>query len=174
MAIQTKDRKRMLKENPLDYNSTEYIGEFNCGGFALQTLDWYIPASWRDYEGGVESEEDLELAFNLCTEDIIKDYEVRGDTDYYLEEIPNYASVPIGVEVIGFRFDVELNDEFDDDDITNRYFLDDFHFIWRDSKGVWWDKPGFTEVKQFTQGLYDDWNGRYNSEIIWFAKRKFL
>lgn len=171
----TKSHEQLIPvlDNPLDYNSMDCVGRFNCGGFALQFLYWYMPDSWSSrWSDCVSDDEDLETLLCDCVEDIKKDFDDQFGGDLSLNEIPDPSAAPIGTEVIGFRFAYYENEycESDSDDEIDRYELDDFHFIWRDPKGQWWDKPGGGDVKEFTDDIYEDWNGRYNGEIVWFAK----
>lgn len=166
-----------LLENPLDYNSTPFVESFNCGGFALQTLDWFIPQSWIDYGYYVVDDEDMESLLEDCCNDILIDYkDFRYNDGYQLSIVSDYKLVPQNVEVIGFRFAYYPNEDYlveEENEDDYQYQLDDFHFIWRDTKGNWWDKPGNGNVKVFFEDeIYEDWNGRYNGKIVWFAKEK--
>ena len=157
---------------PLGLNSDEdALCDFNCGGFALQTFDWYLPNTWFDMDDGLFTLDEIDDLLERAAMDIENDYnEFHGDS--FLVQIPHYIAAPIGQEVVAFRLDVRPNlDEEDPDDEYAQHYIDDFHFLWRDRNGFWWDNPGGTKVKPYDDDPEDDWwNDRYNSNIAWFAK----
>lgn len=153
---------------PLDLNSDEdALYKFNCGGFALQTYDWYVPNTWYDMDDGSFTLDEIDDLLERAAIDIENDYN-EFHKDSFLVQIPHYIAAPIGQEVVAFRLDVQLN--LDEDEYTLHH-IDDFHFLWRDRNGFWWDKQGGLEVKAYDDDPEDDWwNDRYNSSIVWFAK----
>lgn len=166
-----------LLSNPLDYNSSARISNFNCMGFALQTFEWGELDSYSEAEEECDGEIDTDFIVDLCADEIVK---LSNETDGPLIRVYSYEEVPIGIEVVGFR--VAVDEEEIEDTVTlengdidwvgtgkYRKTLDDFHFIWRDEKGCWWHKPGGCLVTNFFGNPNEEW-GRYNSEIAWFAR----
>jgi len=148
----------LIESNPLMYNDTTDISDYNCGGFALQNFKWYRPISLRN-RSYFEDEEDLEITLEGCTEDICLDTKY---TDGKLIKISHYSEAPIGIEVVGFRIGTYID--------TKEIWYDDFHFIWRNEDGKWWHKPGSLEIEEFKTDPDDLWDNRYNGEIVWFAR----
>ena len=160
---------REIEVDPLEYNSRSYRSGFNCGGFALQTLDWYMPESWVEHrDARFEEEYNVIKAFERCSFEVERDYNARYDGIDKLVPIDHYSDAPVGVEVVAFRL---AYDELQDEDTGELYYeMDDFHFAWRDAKGKWWDKPGWGDVKELGTDPEEDWNGRYDGPITWYAK----
>lgn len=164
---------KKLLSNPLEYNTSNDTGSYNCMGFSLQTFEWANLSAWYDFDS-----EDVDTMTEMCADEII-DYSEK--TDGPLVRIGSYKEVPIGIEVVGFRigYDGEVPDEgynqetgeWEELDSTHLDY-DDYHFIWRDIDGKWWHKAGASCVEPFVDSLEDgfSWKERYNGPIVWFAR----
>ena len=167
--------------NPLNLNNNRKFvptGVFNCGGFALRNLEWYIPESYcRDWN--ILADE-VRLYLEDCANDIM-------DSNSNLVRIKDIRHVPKRFGVVGFRFAVvdtdpddlyfvdENNEETGEEvpEDTFYHFLD-FHFVRREN-GVWYEKPGRWYIQKMYRNNhtihmpweYDGYN-KYNSDIIWF------
>ena len=131
----------------LEYNSREDIFDFNCGGFAFMNFEWYVPAAYRNAE--YFDEKLVEDCANETLEEMPE-----------LSRVRHYSDVPNEYDVIGFRLGY-----YDDDQI------DDLHHILR-RNGVWYHKIGSAAIYEFYENPDSDWcDGRYNSKIVWFAKK---
>lgn len=139
------------------YNSRSDLYNFNCGGFAFGSLNWYIPES---YEQGQTQEKMLEE----CTRDILRDFPD-------LVRVAHPGAVPKRFDVIGFRLAW-----FPD---KTCYYphgeVDDLHFILRHG-GKWFHKPGCDPVDKMNRKTalkmpWPRWNNNdYDSDIVWFAR----
>lgn len=130
-------------EDPTLLNDAPERSEYNCGGFALGTFDWYIPSGcdYFDPEGTVES--------------ILEDHPE-------LRIIDSPDSVDPLVKVIGFRFGHDWCDED----------WPDFHFLVR-IDGDWYEKQGGWLILPFDRDPWDDWSNddfAYDGEITWFVQ----
>jgi len=148
----------------LALNRPEVLGlhpyDFNCGGFALGTFDWFAPYSYDvlaypDHEEGVDPDD----AFESMVEDI----EIAFP---FLLQVNSYRHVPKRFNVIGFR--LERQDSWNEEDQ-----IGDFHFILR-YRGKWYHKAGGNEIDYFpTTDLQGQmWCGRYDSDIAWFVDKR--
>ena len=132
--------------------------QFNCGGFALGTYDWYRPQSWDYiYEDDYEDEEKYAQAFDEmvtnCTDDILENFSGQ------IRLIKREEDAKRGEVVVFFR----LAD-------------DDFHFVLK-SGNKYFQKRGGTPCLEETtkEEVYsNEWNDRYNSRIVIFARKKYL
>lgn len=159
-----------LQSNPLEYNSKPKLcAKFNCGGFALQTLTWFIPKVWKHGRNeNFYSVEEVDEFVCDCAQSILEEYNERYRDIERLVEVRDYMEVPAGIEVVGFR---AASDSYEDQDTGEEVFeMDDFHFIWRDGNGEWWEKCGWSEVKSLEYEPDDVWSHRYDSQITWFAR----
>ena len=141
-----------LCKNPLDYNSQVDCDTFNCGGFAMQTLDWYMPRVWDINSHMGMSKVAAEQVYDLCFEEIVNRAKELGDevTEVAANDL---RKVPLGVEIVGFRFETYEMHICEDPMVE----IGDFHFIWRDVDGIWWEKPGVNEVRMFRGNPVGDW-----------------
>lgn len=126
---------------------------YNCGGYALNTYSWYLPADWGyDYffNSKKENEEKIEELSNNMLYDFpdmrrIEKIEELQDDEY----------------AIAFR-------------ITKFDYQDDFHFLKRGKNGVWYEKRGKApQITPFpaSQVFAESWHDRYVGKIALFAKK---
>ena len=140
------------------FENSRYKGDFNCGGFALGTYDWYIPQSWHcifedDYDDEEQYTQDFDELVTDCTNDILEDFSGQ------IRLIKREEDANKGEIVVFFR----LAD-------------DDFHFILK-SGNKYFQKRGSTPCLEETtkEEVYsNEWNDRYNSRIVIFARKKYL
>jgi hypothetical protein len=154
---------------------------FNCGGWALQTFNWYHP--WENYNFYYDliessSEDILEYLNSSKIYDDrifkIKDPRLAYMTNTILSEINsgihlinNLSEIRDGEFAVAFRTTVEDIDF-------------DFHFMKRESKNHWSEKLGASRIYEiFKDDEYildgdDDWPLGYSGEIILFAKTKLF
>ena len=128
--------------------------DFNCGGYALETFNWYQPGTEeqnREMFGwcsDMDNEERLELSVNAMLKDFKGVLRVIEDVKELKED--EYA--------IAFR-------------VCER----DFHYAKRNKRGVWFHKTGNAPiVKRYTiEELFSsEWGGVYDSKIVLMAKKK--
>ena len=159
-----------LQSNPLEYNSNPKLcGSFNCGGFALQTLTWFTPKVWKyGSDENFYSVEEVDEFVSDCAQSILEEYNERYRDIECLVEVRDHMEVPTGIEVVGFR---AASESYEDERTGEEVFeMDDFHFIWRDKDGIWWEKGGWAEVRLLEYEPDDVWSHRYDSVITWFAR----
>lgn len=122
--------------------------DYNCGGYALETFDWYLPyASYRPEHGYATTNEGvLKYARYIC------------------------ESVT-GVRII--KNESELNE--DEYLVAFRTCKRDFHFMKRDSQGNWRHKRGHSyRIERITKKevFSEVWPGEYHSPIVLLAVTK--
>ena len=154
------DNIREIKADPYNRLRKRNIrntqcGEFNCGGFALGTIIWYLPIPKRNMyiERGYRDEVDNKKLINKYTQYMLKEFpDLRVIKDIKELQADEYA--------IAFR----LAKDWDDD----------FHFLKRGKNGVWYQKVGgrwgITVVPK-KEVFSDFWNERYSGIIVLFAKK---
>lgn len=171
--------RNLRPKNIEDYNRYTYSSDFNCGGFAINNREWYLPACWRGADTeGIRYDEAMALMED-CALEIA---EVGG-----FKYIDSPEAAAPESEVVGFRFafgvygDEEDEwgccevEEFPDEESfcgDELGEIEDFHFIAR-IDGEWYDKPGALEVREFEDDPEGTWShGRhpYNSRIIWLER----
>jgi len=162
-------------------NSKSNISNYNCGGFALRTHDWYCPDAWmRCRNNSFDTEQEVYNLFEDCVNDMLKDFprltRISHPEDYTGNET-----------LVGFRFAIldsddfadedameEANDEYDRNEGDIYYAADDFHFVTR-VEGTWYHKPGSNFIEVYEGDPTDEcqeWEHypcTYNSEIAWFV-----
>lgn len=141
--------------------STAWTDEYNCAGYALGTFNWLLPYDEEDREIIKENDFNFDLLEETTNTQV---YTVENFTKYLLKTFNNLRVIEYpsqakdNEEVIGMRID--YNDL-------------DFHFIRRKLNKKWYHKIGGCEVTRFNEeNVFKPlWCNRYNSEIVFFAKR---
>lgn len=116
---------------------------YNCGGYALETFSWYVP---RDSHGRVN---------NAMHDDSIQTM---------LKDFPT-------LRIINTIDDLQPNEYA----IAYKTSENDFHFIKRSNNGHWFHKMGdcdIIETMPVNTVFNEKWNGRYDSELTLFAKKR--
>lgn len=128
---------------------------FNCGGFALNTFDWFS-FDWGKYSFGFFVATNAKEAHEKITR-------LSADLLSMFDDLRPIHSIQ------------ELNaDEYA---IAFRLSCDkypDFHFLKRGQNGIWYEKRGHEEkIRIFPKkNLFArKWNDRYGYEIAFFAKK---
>lgn len=132
------------------------LDDYNCGGFALGTFNWYLPyASWS------ETTDNLYFRRHMNTDAIVRYYAnyILLDFGNRIREIKSVEELKVGERAIAFRAGV-----------------DDFHFCVRGKNGVWYHKPGRNTIRRIKRSevFAEEWVSPdhfvvYDSEIILFA-----
>lgn len=160
------DKQNYLsREKVPNENNTDVI-EYNCGGWAFQTFDWFTPYNMEKMKSRFY---DLESCIYIEVEKI-QDRFLWEDVDYMLGTFDNLRVIDSIDEVsekstvIAYRIGVfEDVDEYDYD----------FHFKVR-RNGVWSEKIGGYSIQSCTEeDIFSDWvnpydNFEYSSELILF------
>ena len=121
--------------------------DYNCGGFALGTFEWYVPSSYEeDYDN--ETIEQVEV------EDIRQDY-YKCRLDYYdaCNEIANYFIKNMCNDLTGIR-EIENENELKGNEylVAFKASINDFHYARKLSNGRWFHKMGCEEIREI-----DEW-----------------
>ena len=132
------------------------LEDYNCGGYALGTFNWYLPMSdlsettWRLVEDRKMSVDEIAQYY---ADYILKDFEG------YIRRIQDLKELKKDEQAIAFRVGEE-----------------DFHFCKRGKNGVWYHKPGRNTIRRIkrTEVFAERWVSPnsytiYDSEIILFA-----
>lgn len=159
--------KELYKRNSNPHLFDENVYSTNCGSFALNVTEWYMPYIYDDECDEAMSQysesERSEYVYELLSEgySVIEVMErlIEKDFEFILKTCP--WLIPIKKEeidpkdrVIAYRLSIDNNfdsaDEFDMDDYT------DFHFrVLID--GQWWEKNGAGEVHLVEDMNEDEW-----------------
>ena len=144
--------------------------ETNCGSFALNVTDWYLPY----LEGSVgeddellmyEVDERMRFAYDLAQEgySAMEIMEVITDRDFefILKTCPwlipisekDALSADPKERIVAYRLSLEIPDELEDFDIEEN---GDFHFRVR-IDGDWWEKNGASAVHKVEEAITDIW-----------------
>lgn len=146
---------KLNKKGNRDLNNTNRIG-FNCGGYALETFNWYLP-----YDEEEQGREMFGIFADMPEEEVLE-----ITVNAMLKEFRGRLRVIQKVE--------ELKD--DEYAIAYRVGERDFHYCKRNSRGVWFHKRGQTpKIERMTteQVFSRSWGkGRYTSEVVLLAKKK--
>lgn len=132
--------------------------DYNCGGYALETFNWYVPFKEEEknelhlfsYRACLSVEEILKVTLKS----MIKEF--RGN----LRVIEKVEDLKEGEYAIAYR-------------VGER----DFHFAKRNSKGKWFHKRGsLGRVETMTKEEVlnsKDWDcGRYTSRVVLLARKR--
>lgn len=134
-------KKRNLKNTDRNF--------FNCGGYALNTMNWYCPyEEHKSFCGMV-----IEMGIIEATKYMM---------NFILEDIPNIRLIQEVSELQENEYAVAF-----------RICGDDFHFLKRGKNGIWYQKMGakhYLNTMSATEVFSDRWNWRYNGPVVLFAK----
>lgn len=129
---------------------------YNCGGYALETFDWYRPLN-------------LSCNMDFETDEEVNEY-LEKSVDNMLKEFKDLRRIKDIKEL--------SKDEYA---IAYRVGKMDFHYMRRGDNGIWYHKVGgmhdLNSVKK-EQVFADKWinpydsNCEYTSELVLFAKKK--
>ena len=131
--------------------------EYNCGGFALDTNNWYRPYPKKyAYPGGLEElieDMGIEMATDYMVKYMLKEFDGR------LRVVQNPNEVKFGEKLVLFRLGY---DGFDAD----------FHYIVKDN-GSFWHKMGQSYIEKLLKKevFSENWFGFYDGPIVYFAKK---
>ena len=145
-----KDQYNKKKRRGLD---TVNRFDFNCGGYALETYNWYLPV-----EGLRQASRYFDSWYDEDREEVLED-----TVKHMLKEFKGKLRIIQNVE--------ELKDN--EYAIAYRIGDGDFHFAKRNKKGVWFHKRGKTPyIERMTKEevFSSSWGHRYDSPIVLFAK----
>lgn len=117
--------------------------QYNCGGYALETFNWFIPhPNFARYKNDEDNT-------RVCVESMLAD-------------IPN-------LRIINDVSELKENEYA----FAFRVGDGDFHFIKRANNGHWFHKAGasyFIRTMKTEDVFNTFWSGRYNGPITLFAK----
>ena len=136
--------------NGADY---EYRYEFNCGGYAFDTFDWYLPYSWEFDIDHDLNEENREKVMEEWVECMLKDFEGR------LRVVQNEKDVAESERLILFRSRLTPNT--------------DFHYVVRKGRNFFHKlgcTPEFRRIKK-EEVFSDEWPFGYDGPIVMMAYR---
>lgn len=136
-----------------DRNDSEVDFICNCGGYALETYNWYLPYDDPDefYMGYYKTQEEEERLLTRFTNYILNDF-------------------PGKIRVIEDEAEV-LPDEYL---VALRIGPHDFHFL-KNSRRYWEGKMGArSKIFHYTyeQVYAPHWDNEYVSRIVLFAKKR--
>lgn len=136
--------------------------DYNCGGFAFRTFDWYIPYDYEDY-GDIKV---MYLSDKGLSNDEIKEIMLEDTIKHMLNEfggclrvIDNVEECESDEELIAYR--ISCNKD-------KAYF--DFHFkvhrgdCWQEKNGV--KEPHETDIED-----WEHWPVPYDSDLIFLAHK---
>jgi len=169
-----------------NFNNVE-LSDYNCGGFALNTLNWFMPNC------NICNILDCVNVETLIAEKMVNSF------DGTLRIVDKLEDVQIDEYAILFRFempvDISLIKECECEECENYYevefcnncsklkeceismYLGDFHFI-REFEGVWLHKPGGQEIEEISfEHIFNYWSSSkrsepYKGDIVIMAMKK--
>lgn len=131
--------------------------DYNCGGYALGTFNWYLPCT-NEAEHiplGFETEEEAEALTKTCVKAMLMEFEARN-----LRVIDSLSCLNINEYAFAFRISSD----------------GDFHYVRRHTNGKWFHKCGAESVIRLMEKeevFTTDWcDGRYDGPIVLFAIHK--
>ena len=138
------------KEERKNYIKTTPRGQYNCGGYALNTFTWYFPYNRPEkpnfYRAGKKD-------YNICIKAMLKHFSPN------LRVIKTMLELEQGETAIAFRLDGQ----------------GDFHYMRKGKNGSWYHKMGgnypiyrITEEEVFNTS----WCDRYSKPIVLFALKE--
>ena len=136
-------------------NTSKY--KYNCAGYALGIFSWYCP--YEDIDDNPFGNFDLLDEFSPSRTSVL-----LSCVNQLLSDFPD-------LRVISSIKELDDNEYA----IAFRLSWDDFHFVRRADNGHWYQKRGAEDcIRTMTEEelLSDDWGGRYDGNIVFFAKRK--
>lgn len=135
------------------------LEDYNCGGYALGTFNWYLP--YEDYNDNTWSLYDEQ---GMTVDEMADFYAQFMLDDFFgrLRIIKSITEKALDEKVIAFRC-----------------CKNDFHFCVRGDNGVWYHKPGSNTIRRIKKEevFADTWSSPsgwdiYDSKIILFAMKK--
>lgn len=154
------------------------IKDYNCGGYALGTFNWYLP---------YEKDESFEYGSNLDFMDNLRNdgYSVEEATTIILNKNVEQMLVQFGSdlrevneeetcnldddeELVVYRLSVMYDEEHDD------VYDMDFHFM-KHYDGCWLHKNGEDEIQFYNEDIFNVWRGgyfQYNSPLRFLAHKR--
>ena len=122
--------------------------DYNCGGFALGTFEWYVPSSYGNVWDDNLTTEQLEV------QDIRSDFYYNKlfhrdacdkIADYFIKSMCNDL---IGIREIKFESELKSNEYL----VAFKASIEDFHYARKLSNGRWFHKMGCEEIEEI-----DEW-----------------
>ena len=145
------------------------VEDYNCGGYALKTFNWYLP--WGNhthselaedfYQEGLSKEEIQKAILKEDLKTLLTDFK---DKLIYISSIEEASPKDT---VIAYRLYVKI---YDDEDEMCENVDTDFHFRVR-INNLWSEKCGSCEIKSclFTEGPWDvGGDCIYDGPILYF------
>lgn len=133
---------------------------YNCGGYALGTYRWYLPA--KDDE---EHERFERMLRNGQVEKVTTLSMLNMIYEFNLRVISNQAMLNRTIdykkyEVIAFRYE--------------KKGTHDFHFMKLGRNGIWYEKRGWvTKIYCHAYNyIFQTWNNRYDGPIIFMIRKR--
>lgn len=144
------------------------ILDYNCGGYALGTYNWYFPYNY-DREVTVE-----ELIYEGFNEEEIYNILLKEDVDNMLYDFEGRLRL-INTEeeansdeiVIAYRIFIDFCLD------NNKLYYEDSDFHYRvKNNGVWFEKNGDSEIHIVKEDITEPWIaqcGTYDSDLVLMA-----
>lgn len=128
--------------------------DFNCGGYALGTISWYLPSETQEVWGCCWDDWDEQTVRNITAMAVA--YMLADFSD--LRVITHLREVRHDEYAIAFRVSSD----------------GDFHYIKQGRSRMWTHKCGGTSIRKMTRWevFNTDWCGRYDGPIVLFAKKR--
>lgn len=125
---------------------------YNCGGFALNTRDWYLPYDQSEWNGTWEigGEMGQEPALGYMVDFMLEEFAPNLRVIHSEEELESFE------RLILFRVS----------------HCDDFHFVRKDADGKYYHKMGsdpYPEEMEREEVYGESWCRRYDGPIVMFA-----
>ena len=163
----------------------ECYGDYNCMGFALGSYTWdeinfcgYGEEYIGDDEDGCGEYEDCEPDINTlgCAVDDVLYYSDRIVTYCDYEDEETSIMYP-HIRFLGYLSDhseAYYNKQLEGSEylMAMRLASDDFHFARKMKDGIWYHKPGCSEIEAMQNkdlSNINNWRGRYYGDIAMFA-----
>lgn len=145
------------------------LNDYNCGGYALKTFNWYQPTRLAPGE-----------VYNVINEMGYSGYHCEEIHDWYLEqakkqmledfpsliEVPFYYKPKQYERLIAFRMGLT----YDEEEESWEY---DFHYRFKDYDKIYWEEKRGSTMPRICEGDVEDpwdwWRGVYDSKILYFC-----
>ena len=128
--------------------------DYNCGGYALGTFNWYLPFINESEHIPLDFEtmEEAEALTDHCVKSMLLEFKSRN-----LRVVDNLSCLKINEYAFAFRISSD----------------GDFHYVRRHTNGNWFHKCGAESTIRLMKSeevFTTDWcNGRYDGPIVLFA-----
>ena len=151
----SKDERAELNLDKKRNQKNTHAFDYNCGGYALNTFNWYRPSDDEEFDYGIEemTKEEMDIQTKKCV-------------DYMLEQFKGLLRVVQGV------WELEKNE------YMIAFKIDgggenDFHFCKRLKNGHWYHKQGQLPIRRIKkQKVYkEEW---IFSDMAYYGKTVFL